>query len=273
MAHEESPKVLEPEYYQRLHDLEETHWWSRGMRRAMFSLLEIPLAGRKHLRILDVGCGTGYLLTVLDDLAARDRTVGLDVSVHALGFCRQRGVTRVLAASATELPLPDSSYDLVVCIDTIQHLAPRGADSRALSEFARVLAPGGILYLRTNSALGHRRLQGVDPNLYRRYRRKELCQLVAEVGLEVERSTYLNFIPSLWAALKEVSDPSVGKVPVSGPTLTIMPPAPDSSWVDELKLSLLRCEALWLGSKRWNLPFGHSLAVVARRRQQKTRSP
>jgi len=267
MGDKESPRVLEPEYYQRLHDLEEAHWWSRGMRQAMFSLLGAHLAGRKQLRILDVGCGTGYLLAILDERDARHLMVGLDVSVHALRFCRQRGATRVLAASATEIPVNPSSYDLVVCIDTIQHLAPQGADRNALAEFARVLVPGGILYLRTNSALGHRRLQGVDPNLYRRYRRRELCHLVAEVGLEVERSTYLNLVPSLWAVLKELADPTVGKVPASGPTLTIKPPAPGSAWIDELKLRLLRYEASWLGSKDRRLPFGHSLAVVARRRQ------
>jgi ubiquinone/menaquinone biosynthesis C-methylase UbiE len=264
-ATRKAPSVLQPEYYQRLFDLEERHWWSQGMRLDMRALVGSLVQRRGPLRILDVGCGTGYLLTDLADWAGGAPIVGLDVSTHALRFCQHRGLDDLTCGSAVELPFADAAFDLVICIDVIQHLSPAGADDQALGEYARVLAPRGLLYLRTNSSLGHRRLDGVDPDLYRRYRRGDLSSRVEKAGLSVEKATYLNVVPSMWSALQEALDSSAGKVPPAGPTLTIEPPPPSPGILDRLAFGSVRLESWWLRRIGSRLPFGHSLAVVGRR--------
>ena len=40
-----SPQIFEREYYQRLYDIEEKHWWAQGMRDAMVALLHQPYGG------------------------------------------------------------------------------------------------------------------------------------------------------------------------------------------------------------------------------------
>jgi 2-polyprenyl-3-methyl-5-hydroxy-6-metoxy-1,4-benzoquinol methylase len=57
-----SPQIFEADYYQKLYEIEENHWWEMGLRDAMDALFHKALAGRQNLRVLDVGCGTGYIL-------------------------------------------------------------------------------------------------------------------------------------------------------------------------------------------------------------------
>ncbi len=288
------PRIFEPGYYHRLRDIERRHWWSRGLRRAMRALLRRAVGTRGVGRLLDVGCGTGYLLEVVRAWGLAGQAVGVDVSLHALALSRSeegRGATTaraasaaapaavelagppavgpprgagLAAASAPELPFAAESFDLVLCVDTLQHLSPAGADRRLLAEIARLLRPEGVLCLRTNSALGHRRLRGADPDLYRRYRRRELAEMAAAAGLAVERATYLNCLPSLPGMLKELFRPSAGRSPASGPTLSIQMPPRSRAGTGEVLHAVLAVEAWWVG-RGLDLPFGHSLALVARK--------
>jgi len=272
--------IFEPEYYRRLYEIEAGHWWSIGMRSAMQALLAgvldeprtIHLPDNTHdpvvraldigIRALDIGCGTGFLMNVLADTPAIKEVAGLDYSLDALRFCRLRGLSHLLQGDAGRLPHRTGSFDLIVCIDTLQHLSPAGADREGLGEMARLLRPGGMLYLRTNSALGHRRLRGVDPARYRRYRREQLIQLVESAGLQVHRATYLNCLPSLWATLKEMIRPA-GEASRAGPGLAIR--MTGNRCLAQALERVLRFEAWLVGRVGLDLPFGHSLAVVARK--------
>ncbi len=260
---QETPQIFELDYYQRLHDIEEQHGWAQGLRDAMDALLG-PAVNGKHLRVLDIGCGTGYLMRYLQKYPLDGEVVGIDISPFALQFCRQRGANSLAIASATEAPFPSSSYDLIICIDTIQHLTPAGADLVAIKEFARLLRPGGLLYLRTNSARGHRPLEGVDLNQYRRYLVPELKTMIAQAGLQTQRATYLNAIPGFWAMLREYTQ-ARRKVRAIGPGLSIQPYPPERAWLNRAIHGILAFESWIIGKARLDLPFGHSIAVLARK--------
>lgn len=201
---ESAPQIFEPEYYQRLYDIEENHWWAKGMRDAMIALLRKPTAEMNNLKVLDIGCGTGYLLNfVQKHYPLSEEPTGLDYSEHALKFCEMRGATKLVLGSATEVPLPSASVDLIICIDTIQHLAGQGADEKAIAEFKRLLKPGGLVYLRTNSSWGRVALKGADKNQYRRYDVPAVTKMLRQSGFVVERATYLNTLPSAFGAIRE----------------------------------------------------------------------
>jgi SAM-dependent methyltransferase len=260
------PQIFQLNYYQRLYDIEEGHWWAIGMRRAMTALLDKPLAGQvaangRSLSVLDLGCGTGYLLNFLQRYPLDGEVAGIDISAHALEFCRRRGARTLALGSAVQPPFAAASFDLIICIDTLQHLSPAGADLEALQDFARLLRPGGRLYLRTNSSLGHPQLHGADPDLYRRYSRPELKALVEQAGLVVERATYLNCLPSIWAALREYLSGSGRAASAEGPGLAIQ--LPRSKLLNRLMLTVLTLESWLIGPLRLELPFGHSQAIVA----------
>ena len=99
--------------------------------------------------MLDVACGEGYGSAFLAANALS--VIGADISAEAIQHATARygGVhsnLRFLQASAASLPLEDRSIDLIVSFETIEHL-PQSLQAPMIEEFARVLAPGGLLIL------------------------------------------------------------------------------------------------------------------------------
>jgi ubiquinone/menaquinone biosynthesis C-methylase UbiE len=95
-------------------------------------------------RVLDVGCGSGYLLRMLAARAPEAKMlVGVDPAARMI---RVAQVTtnderlRFSVGRAEELPFSDASFDLVVTTTSFDHWANQRA---GLAECARVLAPGG----------------------------------------------------------------------------------------------------------------------------------
>jgi SAM-dependent methyltransferase len=83
-------------------------------------------------RVLDAGCGEGVLL---DEYHGRVAIQGVDAFYAS---------PRVLQASLTQLPYPDSSFDRALCLDVLEHLTFVDQPV-ALAELFRVLRPGGEL--------------------------------------------------------------------------------------------------------------------------------
>jgi len=99
-------------------------------------------------RVLDAACGEGYGTALLASVAAE--ALGVDLDPAAIEHARSRYAgppkLRFEAGSVTALPLADACMDVVVSFETIEHI-PAADQPRMLAEFARVLAPGGLLVL------------------------------------------------------------------------------------------------------------------------------
>jgi SAM-dependent methyltransferase len=95
-------------------------------------------------RLLNVGCGTGGF-NALARRAGADAW-GVDASAEAATIATLRAPGRILCAAAEELPFPATSFDVVYCYSTLEHVADAG---RAVSEMTRVLRPSGALYVHT----------------------------------------------------------------------------------------------------------------------------
>jgi SAM-dependent methyltransferase len=113
-----------------------------------------------------------------------ESTQFVDISVPALATLRARGAS-VLLALVSSLPFVTGSFDLICTLDIVEHV---NDDDAALSEIARVAAPGAVLLLSAplhpsrwtpfDDFVGHRR----------RYDPQELLAKLAHHGLSVERS-------------------------------------------------------------------------------------
>ena len=95
----------------------------------------LPYAANQ--RVLEVGCGTGLVLSRVAPVAKS--ATGVDLSPRMLDAARARGLD-VREGSATDLPFPNESFDVVCSFKVLAHVPDL---RRALSEVSRVLAPGG----------------------------------------------------------------------------------------------------------------------------------
>jgi SAM-dependent methyltransferase len=92
-------------------------------------------------RVLDVGCGPARSYAL--ELARRAGSyTGVDVSAEAIRAATAAGFDARLVTDASDLPFPEGSFDLVVCVEVLEHLF---APDRAVSAIHRVLRPGGKL--------------------------------------------------------------------------------------------------------------------------------
>ena len=141
----------------------------RAQRQAAM-LAEVARAIGRPLVAVDIGCGDGsctqVALSVCGSIPGSPvRIVGMDWSQIALKMAKDRGIPVVRAsADGGGLPLPDSSVDVVIMSEFIEHLVdPDGA----LDEAWRVLRPGGTLLLSTpNLAAWYNRILlaiGIQP--------------------------------------------------------------------------------------------------------------
>jgi ubiquinone/menaquinone biosynthesis C-methylase UbiE len=97
------------------------------------------LPQKKGLRILDLGCGTGFFLEDISKCHAN--TVGLDLSEAMLAIGKEKpGVGRFVAGDGSNLPFISESFDVIVCRGSLHHMPNLEA---TLSEIYRVLVPEG----------------------------------------------------------------------------------------------------------------------------------
>jgi len=101
----------------------------------------------KNIKILDVGCGGGFLSNFL---AAEDYHVfGVDLSEESLKVAQKYDRTKTatyVKANAENLPYTDESFDVVTAMDFLEHVEN---PQQIIDEISRVLKPGGVFFFHT----------------------------------------------------------------------------------------------------------------------------
>jgi len=107
--------------------------------------------GPRAYRALDVGCGTGTLLTLLSRDPHAERLIGLDYSPAMIRKLADKvaesdaaGRVHGVVADSERLPFQDGSFDVVTCCNSFHHYPHQAA---VIAGFRRVLRPGGMLVL------------------------------------------------------------------------------------------------------------------------------
>jgi SAM-dependent methyltransferase len=112
------------------------------------------MLARKHLghveglRILEIGCGRGAFARYLQDQGAE--VVAADFSPRAVELARELGCRRSIVADIQDIPLPDQSFDLVISLETLEHVPD---PDKGLQELVRVTKVGGRLLVTTPNYL------------------------------------------------------------------------------------------------------------------------
>lgn len=247
------------EEYERMYSLEDTYWWFQGRMKIIETILtrymkETPRVGR----VLDVGCGTGLMLSRLK----KWEPMGLDFSRLAMKFCRKRGIDHLAVGDVVKLPIQSRSLDLILALDLIEHIE---RDDLMIREFRRVLRPGGYLMATVPAHQSLWSDHDIALHHFRRYSHAGFLRLLRSAGFEPVKYSFgitFTYLPIVaFRKLQLFWQHSHGVDAPARPRTHLIPlPA----FLNIPLIKLLHIEA-WL-LKFIDLPFGVSLMTLCRRK-------
>ena len=254
---------MKAQAYEMLAKREGTYWWHRA-RRVMVRNLLRKYGLAPNPRWLDLGCGPGGNLTLLDTLEP-DLVVGADLSPIARAIAQQKAPHASLVGVdiGQSLPFADKSFDVITVFNVLYHAWVR-SEAAVLAETARTLR-SGALFLATEPAFAvlEREMDEIAMTR-RRYRHDEFAGMCTTAGLEVLYSGYftsfgfplllgLNWLGQLRGAAKthDAETSAADMKPL---------PAP----INNAVYAAARAEG-FLIERGMRVPFGTTLVCVARK--------
>jgi SAM-dependent methyltransferase len=232
-------------------EVDEHHWWYRGRRRIIRTELDrLPLP--PDAMVLDAGCGSGRTMQELVDYG---EVHGVELDPEAAAMAASRGHGEVRIGRLEELPWEPATFDLITCLDVIEHTPD---DETALRELRRVCKPGGWLLATVPAYQALWSLHDEANHHYRRYSRPSLAAPAATAGWQVQRMTSFNSLLLAPAAAFRVAQRRRRGNGSYTPELHLGP-----EWLNAVLERPLQIEARWLARGR-TLPVGMSLLAVLR---------
>ena len=253
----------DPAYFEQLSAIESRHFWFRARRRIVADVVCASGRVRQGATVLEVGCGTGHVLGVLERTVPGGTVIGMDTFIEGLRIARRRAARRVVQGDINHPPFRPS-FDLIALLDVLEHLDD---DTRVLETLRALLRPSGALLLTVPARrslwsyfdeAGHHR---------RRYELDELEEKLVAAGYRVEYLSHfmLPLFPLVWLgrrlrALAARALRGRGRDPrrLTSAELRVVPV------LNELLAWVLALEAVFVRRRR-RLPIGTSLVAVARR--------
>ena len=221
-------------------EIEARHWWFAARRALATALLDRFATRPLGSCLVDLGCGAGGMLPVLERYGP---AIGIDEDPLAVAMARKAGEAEL--GDIRDLPYPTGSTRVATLFDVLEHLLD---PESVLEEARRVLAPGGLLIVTVPASPSL--YSGHDARLghLRRYDRQSLAGALIASGFVVLHLGGVFVLPGLAARLVRAAMPTVRT---------------------RMRLShlnpVLRAYAVWEARQaaRYELPGGLSLVAVA----------
>lgn len=251
----------DPSFFDQLALVEDRHFWFRARNRLIFELAKKISSGLKPgYLVLELGCGTGNVLRVLQNACSEGMVVGLELWFDGLRHARRRSTAFVIQGDVRNCPF-GRQFDLIGMFDVLEHVQE---ERETLVSLASLLTPGGRLLLTVPA---HKFLWSYfDEAAHhcRRYSSNEIRKKLNEAGFEVEyQSQFMTCIfPLVWIFRKisglQQKLYSRDATILASEEFRLVP------IVNNILTVLLNLEARWL-ARGHSLPIGTSLVVIARR--------
>jgi SAM-dependent methyltransferase len=238
--------------FEGLAGVEEGSFWFRS--RNAIILWALRTYFPRFQSLLEVGCGTGFVLSGIAQAFPATRLAGSEIYTAGLAIAAGRlPGTELVQMDARKLPY-EAEFDLVVAFDVIEHILE---DELVLENFHRAIKPGGGCLI---SVPQHQWLWSPVDELachQRRYSAAELHAKMEAAGFRIVRSTsFVTLLLPLMLASR-LAARRLGADSAKG-ALALNPR------LDRLLAGIMRLEK-WLIEKGANLPIGGSRLVVARK--------
>jgi SAM-dependent methyltransferase len=242
--------VVQREAYFEMYHHEDHHWWFISRRMIVQKVLDRCLSDGNTRSILEVGCGTGgnfELLSKYGDLRA------LEQDDDARDMANRRGLCLVAKGFLPDNIPFSETFDLICMLDVLEHIDD---DLKTLQEISKRLNSNGKLLLTVPAYEFLWSEHDITLAHKRRYRKKQLIQLVKRAGLDSVYSTYFNTFLFPVIAVTRFLNKALGK---KGGTDVNMP----SNFRNVLLTKIFSSEKLLI--PRISLPFGVSILLVAKK--------
>lgn len=173
--------------YKKLHDAESTYWWHVGRLKIIHGQIK-KLQEKGLLKfdaaILNVGAGTGGTIPTLEKFGT---VMNVDTSDQAIRFIESGGHHAKLIDGST-LPFKDSTFDMVVALDVMEHIED---DAAALKEWLRVIKPGGMIFITVPAYQWLWSDHDVVMHHYRRYSTGQIRSLTKAYPVKIIKLSYM----------------------------------------------------------------------------------
>lgn len=240
---------MERVVYDRMRELERAHWWFVG-RRKLLGRVIAGLGLPDGARILEVGCGVGGNLPLLDRFGAVE---ALEPDADSRGYIEARQGRRVAdGALPGAVPFEAGAFDAVCSFDVLEHVEEDAASVRRLAELVR---PGGVVVATVPAYRWMWSGHDEQHHHRRRYDKAQFEALFRGAGLSIVKASHFNTLLFPVAAAARL----LKRLLRLGGEDDRMPPA----WINRGLATVFGWEAGWVA--RGSLPFGLSILVVARR--------
>lgn len=256
-------RSYDPTYFKRLFAVEDRHFWFRARNRVILTLVRQITAGLPPgYRVLEVGCGTGNVLRVLEQACPDGVVVGMDLFAEGLQYARQRTSCFLLQGDIHAPPF-GTRFDLIGLFDLLEHLPD---DMKVLRNVHAILAPQGTLLLTVPAYPSLWSYFDKASHHCRRYALTELKSKLIHAGYRVEFITHYmaSIFPLAWLGRRLATLTNQRRAGRAGRTrdlatreLRVMP------LVNGLLALVLAQEARVIAG-RHRLPVGTSLLAIAR---------
>ena len=205
------------------------------------------------MKLLEVGCGTGINLQVLEKFGT---VYGVDISDDAINFCKIRGIKNIKKSNVMNIKFTDNMFDVVTSLGVFYHKNVSD-DVRGMKEIYRVLKPKGRFFIFDCAMMCLYGKHDIAFHGIRRYSKKELESKLKQAGFTVEKISYVNTLlfPAVYLNRK------LGKLSKSKPKSEVQE---SISPIVNLILKILYKTEL-RGIRYFNYPFGVNIFAVSRK--------
>jgi SAM-dependent methyltransferase len=254
-----TPGGFDPGHYAPLFDAEDRHFWFRARNLVLETIVRSEIAGLSPgYRVLEVGCGTGYVLRMLDRICSEGLVLGMDLFIEGLRISQRRSAVRLVQGRVEQPPFR-LRFDIIGLFDTLEHVED---DLTVLRHLRNMLAERGKLLITVPAYQALWSDFDVESHHCRRYEPASLERKLVAAGFVVEYLT--PFMATLYPVARAgrfVAD--TFRKRRSGSQSAVREQLEVRPGVNELMAFLLAQEAK-LVARRRRLPIGTSLLALAR---------
>jgi SAM-dependent methyltransferase len=187
--------VLEsPDEYRKMAEVEKKLWWYRILHERTLRQLQRNFSTR-GISILDAGCGTGGLLSVLKK-NGYSNVQGVDISEHALKYASELGLN-VRQGRIEEIgeKFKGQQFDAIISNDVLCYFEVSQLGT-ILKSWSSVLKPGGIVLLNMPSHKAFRGMHDISVGINYRISIQEFREAVSQTAYKIEYHSYWPFLLS-----------------------------------------------------------------------------